>query len=279
MKNLGKIFLCLSLCMVIFTSFTCEAAKKVVAVTAVENSCGTPNGRYSAQQLESELITILVQNKMYDVVERTQVELVLKELALYELGMLKGEKAIQFGQMTGSDYTIVGNVVAANVQRFDNYLYKGTKAKVKFNFKFIDNKTGKIMVSEMMEGSDTVSEFENKHPNEKVMLTGAVNDLSKKIFEKMEEMNPLTGVIQSINGKNIYADIGSDLGVKVGDDFIIFRDGEIIRDITTGEIITVERIIVGNLKITEVNPNYSIARLKNCNTDIKKGDKIRRGKK
>lgn len=264
--------------LVLMMSTTCFAAKKVVAMTGVESSVGTGMGRKAAQDFESQLVTALVQSGRYDVVERTQLDHVIRELGLHSTGLISGNTAIQFGQLTGADYTVVGNVIAADVERFDNYLYKGYKGKVKFNFKFIDNKTGMIKIAQIVEGSDTVSEYENKNPDRDILLSGAVNDASKKIVELINSVNILTGVVAGVSGDEAYIDLGSENGAHVGEKYIVYREGNVITHPVTGEIVAVKEEFVGVLKIKEANANYSVCEIAKTKTPIKKGDKVKRGK-
>lgn len=278
MKRYTKILMLMMLSLLVMAfSATCFAAKKVVAVTGVEYSSSAYMGRRAAADFESQLVTVLVDSGRYDVVERNQLNYVVRELGLQSSGMISGNTAIKFGQMTGADYTVVGNVIAADVQRFDNYLYKGHKAKVKFNFKFIDNKTGMIKIAKIVEGSDTVSEFENSNPDKNILLSGAVNDASKKIVEMINRLNVLTGVVAAINNDKVYIDIGSDAGAHVGEKYILYREGNVVTHPVTGEIITVEEDYFGQLKVVEVNSNYSVCEIVKAKKDVQKGDKIKRG--
>ena len=258
-------------------TMTCEAAKKTVAVTGIENMDRSSYGSKAAAELDAAITTILVKSGCYNVVERSQLSHVIRELGLQSTGMIAGNTAIQFGQMVGADYTVVGNIVAADVDSFDNYLYKGTKAKIKFNFKFIDNKTGLIKIAEILEGSDTVSEFENKSPDRDMLISGAANDVARKIVAKIDEINPLSGLVVSASDKQIYIDLGSDNGVKMGDSFIIYKEGNIIKHPVTGQIIAVKEIVIGSMKVVEVHPNYALCELKKSRGHIAAGDKVKRG--
>lgn len=263
--------------LVMLMSATAFAAKKVVAVTGVESASSSSYGRKAAQDFESQLVTVLVDSGRYDVVERGQLDYVVRELGLHSSGMISGNTAIQFGQLTGADYTVVGNVIAADVESFNNYLYKGYKAKVKFNFKFIDNKTGMIKIAKIVEGSDTVSEYENKNPDRNILMSGAVNDASKKIVELINSVNVITGVVAAVNNEKIYIDLGSDAGAHVGDKFVVFREGNVVTHPVTGEIIAVEEDTFAQLKVTEVNSNYSVCQVVKAQKAVQKGDKIKRG--
>ncbi|WP_304118232.1 CsgG/HfaB family protein, partial [Phascolarctobacterium succinatutens] len=266
----------LSLLVMTFSA-TCFAAKKVVAVTGVEYSSSAYMGQRAAADFESQLVTALVDSGRYDVVERNQLNYVVRELGLQSSGMISGNTAIQFGQLTGADYTVVGNVIAADVESFNNYLYKGYKGKVKFNFKFIDNKTGMIKIAKIVEGSDTVSEYENKNPDRNILMSGAVNDASKKIVELINSVNVLTGVVAAVNNDKIYIDLGSDAGAHVGEKYIVFREGNVVTHPVTGEIIAVEENYFAQLKVVEVNSNYSVCEIVKAKKAVQKGDKIKRG--
>lgn len=279
-----KKYFCVVLSLLIAVFFVgnisfCEASKKVIAVTTIVNSCGGSYGRLAAQDIENQMTTLLVKSGMYDVVERTHLDRVIKELCLQDTGLIYENTAIEFGQLTGADFTLVGNVTGAEVFTSNNLLYKSTKAKVKFNFRFIDNKTGKVKISEMIEGSNTSSEFENKHPSKKQLMSNAVNDLSRKIVDKINELNPLSGTVVEISGGTVYIDLGSDSGVRQGEEYTIYREGKVIYHPITGDILGVEEEFVGTMKITDVKSNYAVGKLKKNEGAVKKGDKVKRSRK
>ena len=277
-KMMRMILSLLMLSIMVLGCFSCEAAKKTVAVTAVENTVGGSYGHQAAQDLEAALTTVLVQSGNYNVVERGQLDHVLRELNLHSTGLISGDTAIQFGNMVGADYTIVGNVMLADFESFNNYLYKGHKAKVKFNFKFIDNKTGVVEIAEIVEGSDTVSEFENNYPDRNIMLANAAADVVKKITGKIEKINPVSGLIVSVNEDQVYIDIGSNNGVHQGDNFIIYKEGKVIKHPVTGKIITVQKEFLGVLKIEEVEADYAVGQITKRKGAIATGCHVKRGK-
>lgn len=275
---------CLRLLLVMVAFITCfgnsidvEAAKKTVAVTGVENNIGGSYAHKAATDLDAELTTVLVQCGMYNVVERGQLDHVIRELGLHTTGLINGKTAIQFGQMTGADYSVIGNVVAADVGSFNNYVYKGTKAKIKFNFKFVDNKTGMIKIAEMIEGSDTVSEFENKYPDRDMMLGNAAKEVAKQVLEKINAANPIVGNVLKVMGDKVYFHLGSNSGVRKGETFVIYREGEMLMDPITGEILGVEEEVIGTLKVVEVKPQYSMGVIKKHKGNIDKSCKVKRG--
>lgn len=266
----------LNFCMML-GAMTCEAAaKKTVAVTGVEYMDRSSVSHQASVDLDAAITSILVQSGNYNVVERAQLAHVIRELGLHSSGLIAGNTAIQFGQMVGADYTVIGNIVAATVDKFDNGLYRGTKAKIKFNFKFIDNKTGMIKISEIIEGTKSISDFENQYPDQRNMISSAATEVAEKMMVRLEEINPVTGIVVGVTEEAIYIDLGSLNGVHKGDMFVIYEEGGIIRHPVTGEILAAKEKTMGSLKVKEVYEKYSICEQKKNKGDIKDGYKVKR---
>ena len=252
------------------------AANKVVAVMGVDNVSGSYYGKSAASTLQSQLETALVQSGRYSVVERSQLNYVLNELGLQRSGLIAAGTAVQLGQLTGADYTVVGKVLSAEVQPFDVLLYAGMKGVVKVNVKFIDNRTGTIKFAQVVKGTDTVTEFETQSPNEGLLISSAVNDACSKIIDLIRSADPVTGMVADAVRDEVYIDLGLDDGVAIGDKYLVYREGKVIRHPRTGEILTVEEEEVGLLRVQEAGSNYAVCEILKHWQDIKKGDMVRR---
>ena len=275
-----KLF-CLCLCLMSFVWMTTADAappkKKTVAIPAVGIACDGRWGDEAATLLHGELVSALVNSGTCEVLERTRLNSVMNELNLQNSGAIDGSTAIRFGQLSGAQYTVCATVYEANVGEFSNYLYKGTKAKVKVDFRFIDNKTGKILTDKMIEGSKTVSEYEDSTANHRMLISRAVSDAAKEIIEELK--GTTVGVVIKVNGETAYVDIGTEMGVQPKDKYVIYRVGEALVHPVTGEIMGAEEIEIGELVITEAKLNYSIGMIKKCDEPIKTGDQVKRLRK
>jgi len=267
-----KMFLWGLFIMVAGFNLTSEAAVKKVAVASFVNGSNTNYGDFSCTNLENEVINGLVQNKNYIVVERGELTKILRELGLQNSGVVDGSTAIEIGKMSGSDYTLLGNVVSADISQFNNVLYTGYKAKVKFAMRIVDNKTGVIVVSEVVEG--TKSEMANASAEN--LLNGASTEAAHKVLNKMNDLNPLSGLVLSVKDDMIYFDLGSDAGVRAGDLYTIYKEGKMLIHPVTGEVLGVEEETIGSIKVTDVKPNYAVGQIKNNKCDIKAGYKVKR---
>ena len=52
-------------------------------------------------------------------------------------------------------------------------------------------------------------------------------------------------------------DLGLDSGLAPGTEFIVYREGEVIKHPKTGEVLDVEQIHTGRLRITKISKNVA----------------------
>lgn len=250
--------------------------KKTVAVPPVTIACEGRWGNDAATLLHGELLSALVNSNLYEVLERTQLDTVMRELRLHNSGAIQGDTAIEFGQLTGAQYTVCATLYQADVGEVDSWI-KATKAKVKLDLRLIDNKTGAILIDQMIEGTKTVSDLENRSENPRMLISRAVNEAADKIVEELR--GTAVGCIIKTNADTVYIDIGANRGVAKRDRYAVYREGETLIHPVTNEIIAVEEIPIGEIVITEVKPQYAIGEIKKSQDTIQAGDKVRRIKK
>lgn len=271
-----RLFLWGLLVMFVGLNLTAEAAVKKVAVASFVNGSHSNYGEFACTNLENEVINGLVQNKNYIVVERGELTKILRELGLQNTGVVDGSTAIEIGKLSGSDYTLLGNVVSADIGQFDNILYSGYKAKVKFALRIVDNKTGVIVVSEVVEGTKSEMASQGARVSAENLLSAASAEAAKKVMDKMNDLNPLSGLVISVKEDMIYFDLGSDDGVRAGDLYTIYKEGKMLIHPVTGEVLGVEEETIGSIKVTDVKPNYAVGQIKSNKCDIKAGYKVKR---
>jgi hypothetical protein len=62
----------------------------------------------------------------------------------------------------------------------------------------------------------------------------------------------VAGKIAKVVGSTLYVNLGSEAGVKEGDEFTVIRAGEVIKDPDTGEVLGANESTVGRVRITAV---------------------------
>jgi hypothetical protein len=68
----------------------------------------------------------------------------------------------------------------------------------------------------------------------------------------------IDGVVAAVDGGQIILNLGSDAGVKIGDQFEIIRVTKEIKDPSTGEVIRRLTTTIGFVKATDVDAKSSV---------------------
>jgi hypothetical protein len=91
----------------------------------------------------------------------------------------------------------------------------------------------------------------------------------------MEQL-PWEGKIITVKGSTIYIKPGSDAGVKVGDSFVVYAEGEALEDPDTGLILGSVEQKVGTIQITGIVANgKAAAAVAKSGSGFKKGDLVK----
>ena len=277
--------------MILGTSLVSEAAMKTVAVGNFIDGTHSRYGKMICEQLQSSIQNGLVQNKNYTVVERSNLDQIFKELGLQNSGVVDSSSAIEIGNLSGADYTLMGKVVEAEINPYNNLAYEGLKAKVAVSVQIVDNETGQVLSSDMVSDTDSSATKNNLKKfiksdlvpghmsvNSDSLIYNAAEKVANKVLERMNKINPLVGMVVAVkpNEDTVTFDLGYEDGVKEGDIYTIYAEAEPIVHPVTGEILGVDEKYVGTVKVEEVRNNLSIAKIKDCEVTPMVKDKVKR---
>ena len=201
--------------------------------------------RVTSEAICENLTTSLQNLKRFTIVERAQLESVLKEAGLSLSGLIDASTGVSAGKIKGVDIIVTGSV-----SRLGNI--------ITLNARFINTTTGEVTSAKKVEGR---SESD---------LAAMIDELAKKI----EELFPLLGVVLDVEEKSIYIDLGSEQGIRKMDKLIVFREGEPLKDLK-GEVVGVKKEDVGEIKILEVDKNSSRGEVIAITKEIQRGDGVR----
>lgn len=277
--------------MILGTSLVSEAAMKTVAVGNFIDGTSSRYGKMICEQLQSSIQNGLVQNKNYTVVERSNLDQIFRELGLQNSGVVNSSSAIEIGNLSGADYTLMGKVVEAEINPYNNLAYEGLKAKVAVSVQIVDNETGQVLSSDMVSDTDSSATKNNLKKfiksdlvpghmsvNRDSLIYNAAEKVANKVLERMNKINPLVGMVVAVkpNEDTVTFNLGYEDGVKEGDIYTIYAEAEPIVHPVTGEILGVDERYVGTVKVEEVRNNLSIAKIKDCEVTPMIKDKVKR---
>lgn len=177
-------------------------------------------------------ITAFVNEGRFDVIERGLLTKILKEQNLTMTGTVDSDIATQLGKLLG-----VKVIISGSVMRFQNI--------IEINARIIDVESASIISAESIKGSSTTE------------LSKLVRQMSEKIIKNF----PLEGYIVYVGVNSITIDLGKHVGVRRGMQFIVFKEGDVIRHPKTGQILDVEKIETGIIEIISVNEKIAKANI------------------
>ncbi len=179
-------------------------------------------------------ITALVKEGRFDVIERSLLNKILDEQKLGISGAVDEETATQLGKLLGVKVIISGSVL--RVQHI-----------LEINARIIDVETAAIIAAE----------------NVRSATAERLQDLVIQMSIKIIKHFPLEGYVVSRepNETMTAIDLGKYAGVKTGMEFIVFKEGKVIKHPKTGEVLDVQRLNIGRVVVVNVRDKIAEAEI------------------
>lgn len=174
--------------------------------------------------------TALVKDGRFEVVERALLVKIIEEQKLGQTGLIDTDSTVELGKILGVNIIISGSIMH-NEKRTDLYA------------RAINVTNASIIAAE------------NFSSNKADSLQESVDNITAKIVKKF----PLEGYIIKRNGRSVSIDIGNAAGLQSGIEFLVYQEGEILKHPKTGEVLEVEKIKTGRIRVTEIQTKTASA--------------------
>ena len=262
-------------------------AKPRVAVLEFKDKTDHYSWYRAGMAAQDMMVTELVKSGAYRVIEREQLQAIMQEKHLSLSGDIDPKTAVKFGKMLGVEYLVAGSVTELGVTDRGAHVPGGfglpsvnvrsQKAEAAVDARAFSTTTGEIVWADTArdETSDAsvyvmgAGGGANDHGKVDKILRPVVQKLASS-FGKADvkssglggasDASGVSGKIANVDGGTIYVNVGSEAGVKEGDEFNVMRVGKQIKDPDTGEVLGAEESKVGRVRITAVKgPRLSLA--------------------
>ena len=177
-------------------------------------------------------ITALVKDGRFEVVERTLLKKILDEQKLVMSGVVEENVVKELGKILGVKIIISGAILRIG---------KDTEV----NARIIDVVNASIIAAENIRGSGT----------------GSLQDLIITMSERIIKNFPLEGYVVARDGEMVTIDVGMKSGAKLDMEFLVYKEGNVIKHPKTGQVLDVEQIETGKIKIEKVQDKIAIGRI------------------
>ncbi len=196
-----------------------------------------------------QLMTSFYNLKRFKLFERSQLEKVLEEQKLGMSGIIDASTAAEIGKGIGVDAIVLGSITS-------------TGRNMAIDLRLIDTETAEIITAK-----DEMSSRINMHQ---------LKDMIQRLATKVGKDIPLVqGFVINVDGDQLTLDLGTNKGVKKGMKCVVYREGaEIVHPITK-QVLGKQTEELGEIKLTQVYPQYSIGKVIRSETgEFEIGNKV-----
>lgn len=231
----------LALAVFLFWANSTNSAERIaIAVMDLE-----PQG---VSSIEAIGVSDLLRNEFissgrFTMIERTQIDKLLKEQKIQKTGITSTEQAVEFGKILNVESVVLGSMSKIG-------------ARYHVTIRLVNVEAAEITLSNSIEVSN---------------LDEILQPLKALVAEFIIKIPVLGKVEDASNPKEILVNLGSIDGVGEGNILKVTRIGEIKRD-EKGNIIFKKKEKVGRIKLTSVQERGSIGELFESSLTVKKGD-------
>lgn len=229
------------------------------------------------------LSTALVKSGNFVVVERKELEEVLKEQKLGLSGLVTEQTAPQVGKLLGVEMLVIGSVSELGTSKRKigggvNIFGAGVsheQARAVVDIRLVNTTSGEILAAETEEGTESTLGVGVRYENINFADQSAWNDTDigkatreavngcvELITNNMEKI-PWSGRIIKVNADGtVLMKPGSEGNVKTGMEFDVFKAGEDVIDPDTGQSLGKEETKIGRVQVTADMLNGKACRAK-----------------
>jgi curli biogenesis system outer membrane secretion channel CsgG len=275
-----------------------KGLKKRIAVVNFEDKARY--GHNIGQGIADMLVTKLVESDQYLVVERNELDALLKEQGLGQSGLVTQQSAAKVGQLLGVEMIVTGSVsefgekkskVGGGIGSLGGFnIGVATKtARVAVDIRLVNTSTGEIIAAKSADGEDSSTGLDNvgiedvNFHNSETWNNTQLGIASRIAIEKcVEYINegmsgiPWEGKIIKASGSTIYMKPGSKGGVQPGMKFVVYRPGEELIDPDTGLSLGSEESKIGEIEyLSDVADGKAGKAIVKSGTGMQAGDLIR----
>ena len=273
-------------------AFAQAARPRVAVMNFANNSTWAWWGDNLGHAAADELVTQLLKDGRFTVIERSQLDAVLAEQRIGASGAVDASTAARIGKILGVQFILTGSITQFSVERTSARI-RGigatySNAESKLDVRLVSTETAEILVAAEGQGNKRMGGGSFRGvAAERTFDQGAAQEALRPAIEQvvarigaqastLQAAMPAApagpaGQVVGVKGDLFYVNRGQNAGVKVGQRFEVHRVLDEIKD-ADGRVLDRVTGKVGVLEVTQVLSQSAVCRL--VEGDVKVNDAI-----
>jgi len=255
------------------------------------------NNKGVGEGIAEMLTTALVKTGNYRVIERRQLDQILKEQDLGASGIVTPQSAAKIGKVLGVELAIMGAVTEFGYKKSDTggrikgigLGLQSQSATVGLDCRMVNTTTAEIIAADNVRKEKSSKgirvstrklSFKNRKSFDESLVGKAAREAVKdviRLIDKNAPNIPWQAKIVTVKGDKVFINAGAVSGIQTGDVFVIYQKGEELLDPDTGLSLGSMDTKVGAIKVT--NPNLGEGKASQCSivsgSGFNRGDFVR----
>ena len=208
--------------------------------------------------------------KKFHLLERKEIQTILKEHNLSASGAVTVETAVKLGKLLGADYMVLGAVIEFGWDKYGGRIGRFNVGGTVYNYnstinvRIVNVETAEIVFMGSGSGSHRTGGvgIEGYSASAESSYDSVAGETFKPAVEKIAEKlradigSLITyqgfGRVADVDEGEVYINRGAKDGVQVGDTFDVYHLGKAIKDPDTGKVLSRRKRKVGTIKVISV---------------------------
>ncbi len=257
--------------------------RPTVAVMKFDSRASVPTGWNLGEGMKDILVDRLVATGRFHVIERPELELIMKELQFQQTGATRSHNRAKLGRLKNVEYLVKGTITdfghvsttggfAEWADRLDVFGSKH-RAVLGMTLYIVEVESGEIICSESLEESVSANDLNMKAAYKDISFGGHVfyrTPLGRATARVMDRavrriaddvaVRPWQPKIAQVNARSVIINGGQNRAVRPGDQYEVLALGRPVIDPDTGDVIGHSAGgVLARIHVVEVHPGYAVA--------------------
>lgn len=210
-----------------------------------------------SEQATGEIRRSFAEVGKFALVEQERIADVMKQIALGQTRDFDAARAVEVGRLVSAHYVCFTSVTNPSVSRTPVDKHTLLRAYVTISLRLVSVRTGEVLFEDSH--TDTHQGWENT-TTDLALLGSAARLAAQELVERLDRKVLTEGLVIAIRGKDeILIDLGTAIGVRKGQRFLVTRPGALVSR-PDGSTVRSPAEKIGEVELTRVGDESAIAK-------------------